>query len=119
MMGHQQAHHPVIRVQVIISVFHTVTRETILFDMQLDQPIDSLDARPEYSRVTIDWSATSAVPLARIISPGNQCSSRLLSARRCTGLVRLPSKADVDPSFFQRSQADGHGQQVDCLLLSL
>lgn len=66
----------------------------------------------------IDWSTKSSIPIARIVSPGNQCSSRLLSARRCTGLVRLPSKTDVDPSFFQLHQ-DGFGQQVDCLLLSL
>jgi hypothetical protein len=58
------------------------------------------------------------MPIARLVSPGNQCSSRLLSARRCTGLVRLPSKTDANPPFFKINQ-DGTGQQVDCLLLSL
>ncbi|CAF4584032.1 unnamed protein product [Rotaria socialis] len=99
MMGHIEPHHPIIRVQ-------------------LNQPIDYLDLRPEYIRVIIEWSTKSSVPIARIVSPDNQCSSRLLSARRCTGLVRLPSKTDADPSFFNTKQ-DGYGQQVDCLLLSL
>ncbi|CAF4765926.1 unnamed protein product, partial [Rotaria sp. Silwood2] len=99
MIGHIQPHHPIIRVQ-------------------LNQPIEYLDPRPEYIRVTIEWSTKSSIPIARIVSPDNQCSSRLLSARRCTGLVRLPSKTDVNPSFFNINQ-DGLGQQVDCLLLSL
>ncbi|UJR36001.1 hypothetical protein I4U23_028741 [Adineta vaga] len=99
MIGHQQAHYPIIRVQ-------------------LDQPIAYLDPRPEYLRVIIEWSTRSSIPIARIISSSNQCSSRLLSARRCTGLVRLPSKNDVDSSFFNM-KSDGSGQQVDCLLLSL
>ncbi|CAF3473662.1 unnamed protein product [Rotaria sp. Silwood1] len=99
MMGYIQPHHPIIRVQ-------------------LNQPIEYLDPRPEYIRVIIEWSTKSSIPIARIVSPDNQCSSRLLSARRCTGLVRLPSKTDVNPSFFNTNQ-DGLGQQVDCLLLSL
>jgi gephyrin len=99
MMGNLQPHHPVIRVQ-------------------LNQPIEYLDPRPEYLRVILEWSTKSSIPIARIVSPRNRCSSRLLSARRCTGLVRLPSKTDVNPSFFHLNQ-DGNGQQVDCLLLSL
>ncbi|CAF0943577.1 unnamed protein product [Adineta steineri] len=99
MMGHIQPHHPRIRVQ-------------------LNQPIEYLDPRPEYIRVIIEWSTKSSIPIASIVSPDNQCSSRLLSARRCTGLACLPSKNDVDSSFFNTNQ-DGLGQQVDCLLLSL
>ncbi|CAF3603057.1 unnamed protein product [Rotaria sordida] len=97
MMGHIQPHHPIIRVQ-------------------LNQPIEYLDPRPEYIRVIIEWSTKSSIPIARIVSPDNQCSSRLLSARRCTGLARLPSKTDVNSSFFNINR-DGLGQQVDCLLL--
>ena len=69
-------------------------------------------------RVIIEWSTKSSIPIAHIISPNNRCSSRLLSARRCTGLVRLPSKTNVSLSFFDINK-DGYGQQVDCLLLSL
>ena len=66
----------------------------------------------------IEWSTKSSVPMANIISPDNQCSSRLLSARRCTGLARLPSRAQAEASFFHINP-DGTGQQVDCLLFSL
>nr|ACI90337.1 molybdenum cofactor-like protein [Philodina roseola] len=95
LMGHNRPHHPVIRVQ-------------------LDRTIERFDSRPEYIRVEIMWSTNSTIPLAKIISPANQCSSRLLSARRCNGLVRLPTQTEIDANRFERQQ-----QQFDCLLLSL
>ena len=84
----------------------------------MNKPIERLDPRPEYIRVMIEWSRNSSIPIAKIISPENQCSSRLLSAKRCTGLACLPSQSDTDGSFYQLNQTET-GQQVDCLLLSL
>ncbi|CAM4851555.1 unnamed protein product, partial [Rotaria magnacalcarata] len=45
----------------------------------------SIDPRPEYIRVIIiEWLTKSSIPIARIVSPGTQCS--LISARRCESL---------------------------------
>lgn len=92
LMGHRQPHHPVVRVQ-------------------LDRTIERFDVRPEFLRVEIEWRRTSSMPVAKIISPENQCSSRLLSARRCSGLVRLPSQT--------QSEMNRATDEFDCLLLSL
>lgn len=88
-LGHNFPHYPVIRVE-------------------LDRSIKHFDSRPEYIRVEIDWTRKCSIPLAKIVSPENQCSSRLLSARRCNGLVLLPSQNEIDVE--QR--------EFDCLLLS-
>eukprot|EP00054_Salpingoeca_dolichothecata_P013272 m.74010 g.74010 ORF g.74010 m.74010 type:complete len:645 (-) comp20393_c0_seq1:96-2030(-) len=51
-----------------------------------------LDPRPEFQRVTLNWSTEDGVPTA--LSTGFQRSSRLLSARSANALLRLPPRSD-------------------------
>jgi len=57
--------------------------------VQLDHSIE-LNSRPEFHRAVLDWAnSVDGVPLA--VSTGNQCSSRLLSMRTASALLKLPS----------------------------
>ena len=57
--------------------------------VQLHHDVD-LDTRPEYHRAVLDWShPVDGVPLA--MSTGNQLSSRLLSMRAASALLKLPA----------------------------
>ncbi|CAM4840849.1 unnamed protein product [Rotaria magnacalcarata] len=74
------------------SVIQTLQSNHPIIHVQLNQPIDYLDPRPEYIRVIIKWLTKSSISITHTVSPDTQRS--LLSARRCEGL-------------------DGYSQQVD------
>ncbi|CAF1131308.1 unnamed protein product [Rotaria magnacalcarata] len=52
----------------------------------------SVDPRPEYIRVIIEWSAKSSISIARTVSLDTQRS--LISARRCKDLDGYSQQAD-------------------------
>ncbi|CAF3983336.1 unnamed protein product [Rotaria magnacalcarata] len=66
------------------SVIQTLQSNHPIIHVQLNQPIDYLDPRPEYIRVIIKWLTKSSISITHTVSPDTQRS--LLSARRCEGL---------------------------------
>ncbi|CAF5165988.1 unnamed protein product, partial [Rotaria magnacalcarata] len=74
------------------SVIQTLQYHHPIIHVQLNQPIDYLNPRPEYIRVIIEWSLKSSIPVAHIVSPDTELS--LLSARCCEGLDGYSQQAD-------------------------
>jgi len=51
-----------------------------------------LDPRPEYMRVVLSWDGQD--PVAKVMTTGNQISSRLMSFKAANGLLMLPPKSE-------------------------
>ena len=88
----ERAEGTIVRVQVGERL-QTFFGHATLARLQLADEI-KLDARPEYIRASLVFSADGDRPAARVFTT-NQVSSRLLSATRANLLLRLPPRSEA------------------------